>query len=61
MQHIEHLQHHGLRVSGTTGEAAAKPREIRPSVAAQTHQLTIECHSMVAQRSIDRRQLRELG
>jgi hypothetical protein len=34
MQHIEHLQHHGLRVSGTTGEAAAKPGEIRPSVAA---------------------------
>jgi len=49
MQDVEDLEHRWLRVSGVATEAGAKPGEVRPSVAAEAHQLTIERHPVPAQ------------
>ena len=60
MQDVEHLKHHGIGVSPAPTEAPAKPGEVRMSVAAQTHQLTVERRPTLAKHTGDRRQLRKV-
>jgi len=60
MQDVEDLEHRWLRVSGVAAEAGANPGEVRPSITAQAHQLTVERHPTLAECIRDCRELREL-
>ena len=60
MEDVEDLEHDGMAVHAASGEAMAQPREVRASVVAEAHELTVDDDAALAERVSDLHQLREV-